>query len=57
MKDNRAQVSVEYLLMATFAIILAVAAALAIDTLRGVADRAQAQALQFRENTIQQALR
>ena len=54
--NNRAQVSVEYLLMATFAIILATAAAIAIDTLRGLADQAQATALQNRANTIQQAI-
>jgi len=37
-------------------IILATAAAIAIDTLRGLADQAQATALQNRANTIQQAI-
>lgn len=54
--SSRAQVSIEYLLMATFAIILATAAAIAIDTLRGMADQAKATALQHRANTIERAI-
>ncbi len=50
--DNRAQVSIEYLLMALFGIILATAAAILVDTLRGVALSAQGRILDYRDSTI-----
>ena len=50
--DNRAQVSVEYLILATFAIIVAIAAALFLDTLRGVALTSQANIISYRNKTI-----
>lgn len=50
--EQRAQVSVEYLLMALFGIVLATAAAVLIDALRGVALSAQGRVLDYRDNTI-----
>ena len=50
--DSRAQVSIEYLLMAMFGIVLAIAAAMVVDALRGVALNAQGRILDYRDNTI-----
>ena len=50
--EERAQVSVEYLIMALFGIILATAAAVLVDSLRGVALSAQGKILDYRDNTI-----
>ncbi len=50
--DCRAQVSVEYLLLALFGITLAIAAAMVVDALRGVALSAQGEILDYRDNTI-----
>ncbi|MCX6799060.1 MAG: hypothetical protein NTW59_03130 [Candidatus Diapherotrites archaeon] len=50
--EERAQVSLEYLLMALFGIILATAAAMLIEALRGIALSAQGKILDYRDNTI-----
>jgi uncharacterized protein (UPF0333 family) len=50
--ESRAQVSIEYLLMALFGIVLALTAALLIDTIRGVALTAQGKILAYRDETI-----
>ncbi len=50
--DNKGQVSIEYLLTALFGIMLAMAAAVLIETLRGVALNARAEILTNRERTI-----
>ena len=50
--DFKAQVSFEYLLTAMFGIILAIAAAIIIETVRSVALNAQAELLEIREKTI-----
>ena len=50
--EERAQVSFEYLLTALFGIILAIAAALLIDTIRGVATVAQGKILEYRDETV-----
>ena len=54
--DKRAQVAVEYLIMALFGIMLAMAAALLIDTIRNVAIAAQTQVLDYRQKTIESLL-
>ncbi|MBN1941274.1 MAG: hypothetical protein JW772_03775 [Candidatus Diapherotrites archaeon] len=50
--EQRAQVSFEYLILAMFAILLAISAALIIDALRGISLSAQARILDFRNQTI-----
>ena len=50
--EERAQVSLEYLLMALFGIIIATAAAMTIEALRGIALSAQGKILDYRDNTI-----
>ncbi len=50
--EERAQVSFEYLLTALFGIILAISAALLIDTIRGVATVAQGKILEYRDETV-----
>ncbi|MDP2974137.1 MAG: hypothetical protein Q8N60_03740 [Candidatus Diapherotrites archaeon] len=50
--NNRAQVSIEYLLMALFGITLAMIAAIVVDSIRGVALQAQADILDYRDNSI-----
>ena len=50
--EEKAQVAFEYLLTALFGIMLAIAAAMLIDTVRGISTVAQAKILQYREETI-----
>ncbi len=50
--EQRAQVSIEYLLMALFGITLAMIAAIVVDSIRGVALQAQAKILDYRDNSI-----
>jgi len=50
--EERAQVSFEYLLTALFGIILAIAAAILIDTIRGISQVAQSKILAYRDSTI-----
>ncbi len=50
--EDRAQVAIEYLLMALFGITLAIIAAIVVDSIRGVALSAQAEILDYREKTI-----
>tara|TARA_Y100000310_G_scaffold345396_1_gene464449 strand:- start:13822 stop:13995 length:174 start_codon:yes stop_codon:yes gene_type:complete len=50
--EEKAQVSFEYLLTALFGIILAIAAAVLIDTFRGIASVAQRRILDYRDSTI-----
>ena len=50
--DNKAQVSIEYLITALFGIMLAMAAAVLIESLRAVALDARAKVLTYREQTI-----
>ncbi|MDD5148262.1 MAG: hypothetical protein PHH08_02245 [Candidatus ainarchaeum sp.] len=50
--DCRAQVSFEYLILATFAIVLAIAAALLLDSLRTVSLSTKADILNYRNKTI-----
>ena len=50
--EEKAQVSFEYLLTALFGIILAIAAAVLIDTMRGISTVAQGQILTYRDSTI-----
>ncbi|HLD58835.1 MAG TPA: hypothetical protein VI977_04315 [archaeon] len=47
-----AQVSFEYLLLASFVIILATSAALLIDSIRGLALASQSDILNYRNKTI-----
>lgn len=56
-KENKAQVSFEYLLTSVFAIILAISAAIVIETLRQVALDAQADILTTRARVIEELLR
>ena len=51
--EERAQVSFEYLLTAVFAIMLAVFAALVVETLRSIALSTQADILNTRKNVIE----
>jgi len=55
--EERAQVSFEYLLTAVFAIVLAISAAIVIETLREIALQSQADILTARSNTIEQVMR
>lgn len=50
--EEKAQISFEYLLTALFGIILAIAAAMLITTLRSIAYTAQTKVLQYREDSI-----
>jgi len=50
--DNRAQVSIEYLLLALFGIILAAVAALVIDGVASMSQSAQGRILEYRHQTI-----
>lgn len=50
--DNKAQVSFEYLIIALFGIMLAMAAALLIESIRGVAQTAKTKIISYREETI-----
>jgi len=50
--DNRAQVSIEYLLLALFGITLAMIAAVVVDGINRVAKSAQAEILDYRSQTI-----
>jgi uncharacterized protein (UPF0333 family) len=50
--DNRAQVSIEYLLLAFFGIILAMVAAVLVDGISSVARTAQGRILDYRHQTI-----
>jgi len=50
--DCRAQVSFEYLLLAMFIIIIAMAAGLLIDAVRAVSLSAHSQVLDYRNKTI-----
>jgi uncharacterized protein (UPF0333 family) len=52
MKDERAQVSFEYLLMAVFAIMLSIGAAIVIETMRQMALDAQGKILTTRSEVI-----
>ena len=56
-KEEVAQVSFEYLLATVFAIILAISAAVVIETLRQIALDAQAQLLTNRARVIEEILR
>jgi len=53
LKEEKAQVSFEYLLTATFAIGLAIAAAVVVETLRETALSAQADILSTRSRVIE----
>lgn len=55
--NNRAQVAIEYLLLALFGIILATIAAMLIDGIGSVAQTAQGKILEYRANTIQSLLK
>jgi len=50
--DNRAQVSIEYLLLALFGVIMATIAAVLIDGISSVAQTAQGKILDYRASTI-----
>ena len=50
--DNKAQVSIEYLLLALFGIILATVAAMLVDGIGSVAQTAQGRILEYRHQTI-----
>ena len=50
--DSRAQVSIEYLLLALFGIVLATVAAMLIDGIGSVAQTAQGRILEYRHQTI-----
>lgn len=50
--DNKAQVSFEYLLMAVFGIVLAMIAALLIQSIDGIALTAKNKIAAYREETI-----
>lgn len=50
--DQRAQVAIEYLLLALFGIILATIAAVLVDGIGSVAQTAQGKVLDYRANTI-----
>ena len=52
LKEERAQVSFEYLLMAVFAIMLSIGAAIVIETMRQMALQAQGDILTTRSNVI-----
>jgi len=54
--EERAQVSFEYLLTATFAIMLAIFAAIIVETLRSLASQAQRDILSTRARVIEDIL-
>jgi len=54
--EERAQVSFEYLLTSVFAILLAIGAAVVVDTLRQIAITSQAQMLSTRAEVIENIL-
>jgi len=54
--EERAQVSFEYLLTSVFAIMLAIGAAMVVDTLRQIAVTSQAQMLSTRAAVIENIL-
>ncbi len=54
--EERAQVSFEYLLTAAFAIMLAIFSAILVETLRGIALKAQADILSTRARVIETVL-
>jgi uncharacterized protein (UPF0333 family) len=51
--EERAQVSFEYLLTSVFAIMLAISAAIIVETLRSIATTAQADMLTTRAKVIE----
>jgi len=51
--EEKAQVSFEYLLMAVFGILLAIAAAVVVETLRTMAVEAQTEILNTRSQVIE----
>ncbi|MFA4855820.1 MAG: hypothetical protein WC634_04535 [archaeon] len=55
--DCKAQVSIEYLLMALFGILLAMIAGMLIDGISAVAQTAQGKILEYRYQTIASLLR
>ncbi len=57
LREEKAQVAFEYLLTAVFAIMLAIAAALIVQTFQGIAAQAQSEILDTREQTINQILK
>ena len=56
-REEKAQVAFEYLLTAVFAIMLAIAAALIVQTFQEIAAQAQSEILDTREQTINQILK
>jgi len=54
--NDRAQVAIEYLLLALFGIVLATIAALLVDGIGSVAQTAQGKILAYRASTIQSLL-
>ena len=50
--DKKGQVAFEYLLTVLFSIIMVVAAAVLLDTIRVIAQVAKAQIITYREETI-----
>ena len=54
--EERAQVSFEYLLTAAFTIMLAIFSALLVETLRGLAMKAQAEIFSTRARVIENIL-
>ena len=55
--DCKAQVSIEYLLLALFGIMLAMIAGMLIDSISAVAQTAQGKILEYRQQTIASLLR
>ena len=54
--EEKAQVSFEYLLTAAFSIMLAISAAIMVETLRSLALQAQADLLSIRSRVIENIL-
>ncbi len=50
--EEKAQVAFEYLLTALFGIVLAISAAILVDTIRGISLVAQGEILEYRDDTI-----
>jgi len=57
LKEEKAQVSFEYLLTSVFAIVLAISAAVVIETLRQIALDTQADLLTTRARVIEEILK
>lgn len=57
LKEEKAQVSFEYLLTSVFAIVLAISAAVVIETLRQIALDTQATLLTTRARVIEEILK